>query len=338
MLIPPAANRRRIPLVLQFFSDQMRLTALGSEELQGALDACLFEPAQWQEEYMKELPTVIPPKTNDHFGTPCGLLFNELVKSPDVIVQAIGDMLGYVLELDEGKFAPSSSVYILYVVRLIARVESYMIFLLEHSKSDQHSSFSAAAERSLTRGLECKPDRLALIQAAQTSLRKRLTEQIYPLLESWCRKCTEEKRINEACVLHAHMAYIFKGITAEQLDQKAVVSLLTAQMFLHNNYNFDADNLQAEGNPRGRQLHFLLRSKEMQMAHSCACCCHSRWPRGPHRWFERDHRDPADGAVRRLPAEPVQDLRMARAASRRAQLDHGVRDSSPHSGWVVRVR
>ena len=40
----------RIPLVMQFFSDQMRITALASDELQGVLDACLFEPGAWQPE------------------------------------------------------------------------------------------------------------------------------------------------------------------------------------------------------------------------------------------------------------------------------------------------
>jgi hypothetical protein len=238
----------RIPLVLQFFADQMRLTTLASEELQGALDACLFEPALWQSEHHKEAPDVIPPKANDHFATPCGLLFNELMKSPDLIVQAINNMLSYILEHDEGKFAPNSSRYILYVVRLVVRVESYMIFMIRHASARAASDqLNGSADNSLVRGLDCRSDRLRDIQHAQDLLRKRLTGQVHPLLMIWCRKCTDEKRVSEACILWAHMAYIFKGVTTEQLDEQAVTTILVAQMFLHNNYTFDAENLNEPG-------------------------------------------------------------------------------------------
>lgn len=48
----------RIPLVLQFFACQEHIAALGCEQLQEVLDACLFEPGQWQAEYAKEVRTV----------------------------------------------------------------------------------------------------------------------------------------------------------------------------------------------------------------------------------------------------------------------------------------
>ncbi|CAM9735909.1 unnamed protein product, partial [Hapterophycus canaliculatus] len=38
----------RIPLVIKFFADPVRMQALWSEDLQEVLDATLFEPAQWQ--------------------------------------------------------------------------------------------------------------------------------------------------------------------------------------------------------------------------------------------------------------------------------------------------
>ena len=52
----------RIPLVLSFFANQGRLTALGSEKLRALLDGVLFEPGQWQSINMsqKPLPDTIP--------------------------------------------------------------------------------------------------------------------------------------------------------------------------------------------------------------------------------------------------------------------------------------
>ncbi|CAM9743366.1 unnamed protein product, partial [Sphacelaria rigidula] len=58
--------------------------ALRSEDLQEVLDAALFEPSQWQVVIDKTLPTHVPAETRDHLATPCGLLFNELLKSPKV--------------------------------------------------------------------------------------------------------------------------------------------------------------------------------------------------------------------------------------------------------------
>jgi hypothetical protein len=69
----------RIPLVLEFFADQMRICALSSHELQGVVDSCLFEPGIWQAEYAKDIPETIPAKGIAHIGTPVGLLFNELI-------------------------------------------------------------------------------------------------------------------------------------------------------------------------------------------------------------------------------------------------------------------
>ena len=65
----------RIPLVLGFFSDQMRVKALGIIELQDVLDSIMFEPGRWQAEYEKAMPTEIPSSDPDLAATPIGLLF-----------------------------------------------------------------------------------------------------------------------------------------------------------------------------------------------------------------------------------------------------------------------
>lgn len=43
----------------------------------------------WQESQIKELPQKVPAVgSRDHRATPCGLLFNEIVKSPDASLGA----------------------------------------------------------------------------------------------------------------------------------------------------------------------------------------------------------------------------------------------------------
>ena len=74
----------RIPLVLDFFTDEARIQALDCKELQDIVDSALFEPGLWQSALLKDLPKTIPPGGRDHMATPCGLLFNELTVSPTV--------------------------------------------------------------------------------------------------------------------------------------------------------------------------------------------------------------------------------------------------------------
>jgi hypothetical protein len=105
----------RIPLVMRFFSQPVRINALQVDELQNVLDSCLFEPGVWQQPpdasldvntegdhatnaRERNVPTAVPVTgkaavTREHTATPCGLLFNELQKSPYVLVRAIEEML-----------------------------------------------------------------------------------------------------------------------------------------------------------------------------------------------------------------------------------------------------
>jgi hypothetical protein len=46
----------RIPLVIHFFADQVRINALSNVQLQGVVDAVVFEPSLFQEAMVKETP------------------------------------------------------------------------------------------------------------------------------------------------------------------------------------------------------------------------------------------------------------------------------------------
>ena len=71
-------------------SDQVRLRALACRELQGVLDACLYEPGGWRPPPAAGAPAheaLFPTETDATVpardmaaltGTPCGLLFNEV--------------------------------------------------------------------------------------------------------------------------------------------------------------------------------------------------------------------------------------------------------------------
>ena len=132
------------------------------------LDACLFEPGLWQAVHNKAPVEVVPPPTEDPsiehdvFATPVGLLFNELVNEPQIVVDAIISMLSTVLEMDEGKYSERSSPKILYVVRLAVRVEAYLLALIEHTEDQSHNH---------TRGMICPAQILPVVKRARSEVR-----------------------------------------------------------------------------------------------------------------------------------------------------------------------
>ena len=44
-----------------------------------------------------------------------------------------------------------------------------------------------------------------------------------------------------ACMLHAHLAYIYRNVEAETLDSSIVFTLLASQIFIFNNFKYDLD-------------------------------------------------------------------------------------------------
>ena len=140
---------------------------LNVPELQEMLDAVLFEPGVWSPDTQGTLktestrvPLLIPPPTFDHMVTPCGLLFQELTTSPLVLCTALEDILIQAIEMDTGTYNTTTSEILLYVVRLIIRVESFMNLILERAAlDDEEDLLSDDEETNETTVLEEKKEK-----------------------------------------------------------------------------------------------------------------------------------------------------------------------------------
>ncbi len=239
----------RIPLLLKFFSSEARLRALRTLAIQEVLDAALFEPGQWQSAMEKSCPDMVPAPSRDHMCTSAGLLFNELVMSPSIVLSSVQQMLEKVLEMDTGKYSELSES-ILFVVRLVVRLESYIIFLVTNRAFHQsnrnapegvRTKYNGAYFESEVRGLECDDATLEEAMACQRQLRTILHDKVFKMIARWINKAKEEGRSSTACMLHAHLAYLFRNIQAEELTPTIVFASMASQIFLFNNYRYDLD-------------------------------------------------------------------------------------------------
>ena len=123
----------RIPLVLRHFADPQRVRALGHRDIQGVLDACFFEPGPWQPPGTVTVPTEVPAPSRAHMAVPAGLLLHELSNAPAPLVDAAEEILALSLELDTGRHDAPCSAGLLYAVRLMTRMHSFIRFLLTES-------------------------------------------------------------------------------------------------------------------------------------------------------------------------------------------------------------
>ncbi len=223
----------RIPLVMQFFADPQHLLALWSMDLQEVLEAVLFEPGAWQPARPSPLPTEIPVLDRSHLTTPCGLLFNELLKSPHSLISSLDKMLDTALEMDTGRYTTSqtgSSSVILFVVRLCVRVEEFILYLHRHDTCVK------------VRGLENRPQGiLSYLADAQKTMRERLNKTAFPMIGQWLDRATKADDVESACILHAHLLFLFKNVSSDDLSLTVVGVLLTSQVWLMIHFRFEGE-------------------------------------------------------------------------------------------------
>ena len=73
-------------------------------------------------------------------ATPYGLLFNELVRSPETVLKPCLGLLRQALALDSGDVRESTLSLILFVVRLCTRVDNYIACVVRHVETDVSDS------------------------------------------------------------------------------------------------------------------------------------------------------------------------------------------------------
>lgn len=227
----------RIPLVIRFFADEARIKSLRHPKLQSIVDSCLFEPAEWQENDTRPIPSVVPELERQHLMTPVGLLFNELTFSPQTLLTSITSMLRQTVDFDTGKYVPHTGVVSLYVIRLAVRVEGYCRDLLHHNTPGLRGKWHPHV-----RGITgAAPEILAYIREWCELLRAYIRGKVFPIIERWCKRASSDRDEELSCALWAHMAFLYRNVRADELDFQSASVLILSQIFLNSRYNYGID-------------------------------------------------------------------------------------------------
>eukprot|EP00755_Sulcionema_specki_P035688 Sspe_Gene.21874::Locus_8242_Transcript_1_1_Confidence_1.000_Length_8457::g.21874::m.21874 len=235
----------RIPLILGFFCERERIHCLVEPSIQAVIDACLFEPAAFQEHTVPHTPTHIPAPTREHLATSAGLLFNELHIAPQVTSRALDILLEYALEKDSGSLDSPNLPLILYVFRLVVRVEGFCLFACRHAEAHEGMvSRPMAPMRCGVRGLvdTTEDSSYHALKEAARHFREQLNGPVFRALTRWCRKAIAKRDIKAGVLCYTHLALIFRNIPPEEYDFTSVGTVLSAQVFLNNFHRFKHDD------------------------------------------------------------------------------------------------
>ena len=239
----------RVPLVISFFATEDRIHALRSSQLRGLLDSVMFEPGAYLPMAMNQEPRFVPTRDERLLATPYGLLINELHRSPDAVLKSTLRLLELALDLDTGSFKASTVDIILYVVRLCARVDSYIDFMVE-LKQGTHECI-----RTPLRDTQVTMNTLSKLIAYRTELRKTLRGKVHKMVEGWIVQAMREiegkgddevvdRNTKVACRLHAHLLLLYRNVTLDTLTPDIASTLLCGYIFLTIRHTWNLNLLE----------------------------------------------------------------------------------------------
>ena len=105
---------------------------------------------------------------------------------------------------------------VLYVARLVARVEGYVQMVL------------SPPER-MPKPIADLTDNEATLRDGWARIRAVMKGRAVPMLHRWCVRAVAERQLGVACGLHAHLALLHKNADGDDLDETTVCTILSAQ-------------------------------------------------------------------------------------------------------------
>ena len=248
----------RLPLVWTFFASEDRVHKLQSSKLQAILDSVTFEPGR----HLRVcdtgvMPEMVPTTHPRLLATPYGLLINELHCSPANVLRSMVALLTGALALDTGAVCDRGAEdfntgveIILYVTRLVARVDNFVSFLVD-VKTRRHPCLSGVT----LRGVEVSDECLDELTKGLTTLRGLMQDQVAPLIEEYLSKLDRETTASPgdealidrnsrlSCDLHAHRLLLYRNLHLDELEteksQGIIATTLSSFLYLTTRHTWN---------------------------------------------------------------------------------------------------
>ncbi len=122
-----------------------------------------------------------------------------------------------------GKYSPPSSSVILYVTRLLVRIDGYMRFLQRHAvwanSGGATGPMTGSGPESLVRGLGATREALEIIGSTGARLRAAMDDRLFPILERWVNAAMKVC-VGVACASCSWLLVFLGGERAKDIEQR----------------------------------------------------------------------------------------------------------------------
>jgi hypothetical protein len=195
---------------------------------------------------------MVPTIHTDLLASPYGLLMNELVRSPEVVLRSVLLILRGAFACDTGSVSDegaldfnTSTTIIIYVTRLGARVDNYLSFIIDWSLN-RHDCVDGPL-----RDMDVSEEVLQKLMEGRDQVREILRDQFDPLFEDYlkrldaetCRDPTNETLINRnsalACELHSHKLLMYRNYSEAEITPSIAITLLGSFIYLTTRHTWN---------------------------------------------------------------------------------------------------
>ena len=88
---------------------------------------------------------------------------------------------------------------------------------------------------------------------------------MFKIIARWIKRAKHAGKLSQACMLHAHLAFIYRNVEAEDLNPRVVFSILASQIFLYNYFKYDVDlDMGAAVGKRSKDRKSTLEEREAE--------------------------------------------------------------------------
>ncbi len=92
----------------------------------------MFEPGRWTSDLYSQPIQKVPSPNEALVGCQHGLLLNELHHNPTALLNALLKVARLTTELNTGSYLSTSASIILFMVRVLSRVEVSVVYAIDH--------------------------------------------------------------------------------------------------------------------------------------------------------------------------------------------------------------
>lgn len=152
------------------------------------------------------------------------------------------------VNLDVGTIHSTTVPIILYVLRLVARVDSFVTFLIRNCEDREDSIFSTL------RDITVLPEILHVLKSKREDIVRCVRDKVCGMLEAWCEQLSLES-INKgddevvdtnariSCQLHAHLLLLHRNVALEDYNFDVASTISSSFLYLTSRHTWNLDLL-----------------------------------------------------------------------------------------------